>query len=192
MNGELDAIIRHISESDPRAFRELFDHYSPKVYGFALKITRSESIAEEMVQEVFMKIWQNRRDLRSVEYFPAYLFTVTKNFSLNVLKRLATEEKAKRSFAEDLHVVHSDTEETVIYRDYHNILSRAIDCLPPQQKLVYSLCRGEGLKYEEVAEKLRISRFTVKTHMQQALRNIKSHFTVMAKTILPLIFSMMS
>jgi RNA polymerase sigma-70 factor (ECF subfamily) len=73
--------------------------------------------------------------------------------------------------------MHCETEETVIYQDYQNILNQAIDRLPPQQKLVYGLCHGEGLKYEEAAQRLHISRLTVKTHMQQALRTIKSHFS---------------
>ena len=186
MIGDPAIIICRISESDPRAFRELFDHYAPKVNGFALKITRSESIAEEIVQDVFMKIWQNRSRLRTVEYFPAYLFAITRNLSLNALKRLAIAESANRSYIENMRTSQSDTEETVVYRDYRNILNQAIDGLPPQQKLIYSLCHGEGLKYEEVAQRLHISRLTVKTHMQHALRTIKTHFTMMARILVPL------
>lgn len=186
MIGDLTAIIHRISEGDPRAFRELFDHYAPKVNGFAVKITRSETIAEEVVQDVFMKIWQNRNGLRAVEYFPAYLFAITKNVSLNILKRLAAEERANKSYIEG-HANHTDAEETVAYGEYRHILKQAIDGLPPQQKLVYSLCYDEGLKYEEVAQRLHISRFTVKTHMQHALRTIKSHFRMVTRIVVPML-----
>ena len=187
MIGDLAKIVCRISESDPRAFRELFDHYAPKVNGFAFRITRSESIAEEVVQDVFMKIWQHRDGLRTVEYFPAYLFAITRNISLNVLKRLANEERANKSYVENARTDHTEIEETNVYGEYRHILNQAIEGLPPQQKLVYSLCHGEGLKYEEVAQRLHISRLTVKTHMQHALRTIKSHVSMVTRILLPIL-----
>jgi RNA polymerase sigma-70 factor (ECF subfamily) len=185
MNAGLNFLIYRISEGDPQAFRKMFEEYSPKVYAFALKLTHSSTMAEEMVQDVFMKIWLNRKSLCGIDHFPAYLYAMTRNMALNILKRMALEEKAKRSIAQETSGTHSHTEEEIIYTDYHHLLSRAIEGLPPQQKLVYSLCHGEGLKYEEVAQKLRISRLTVKTHMQQALRNIKSHFKILIKILIP-------
>lgn len=172
----LKTIIVRVSQGDPVAFKELFEAFSPKIYGFALKLTHSSSMAEELVQEVFIKIWANRESLNDVELFPAWLHTITRNLALNVLKRIAIEQKAKTEFVKEMRTESFDTEELVFYRDYQNILSKAIDRLSPQQKIVYSLCHGEGLKYEEAAEKLQISRLTVKTHMQQAIRSIKSHF----------------
>lgn len=189
MTTGLNFLIYRISEGDPQAFREMFEAYSPKVYAFSLKLTHSPATAEEMVQEVFMKIWLNRRTLRHIDYFPAYLSAMTRNLALNLLKRMALEEKAKSSIAKEARRVHSETEEGIIYSDYHQLLSRVIEGLPPQQKLVYSLCHGEGLKYDEVAQKLRISRLTVKTHMQQALRSIRSHFTTIVRILIPCILA---
>lgn len=185
MNAGLNFLIYRISEGDPQAFRKMFEEFSPRVHAFALKLTHSSTTAEEMVQDVFMKIWMNRRSLRDIDHFPAYLYAMTRNLTLNVLKRMALEEKAKRSIAKESHGIHSETAEEIMYSDYHHLLTRAIEGLPPQQKLVYSLCHREGLKYEEVAQKLRISRLTVKAHMQQALRNIKSHFRTFIKVLTP-------
>lgn len=185
MNAGLNFLIYRISEGDPQAFRKMFEEYSPRVHAFALKLTHSSTTAEEMVQDVFMKIWMNRRSLRDIDHFPAYLYAMTRNLTLNVLKRMALEEKAKRSIAKESYGIHSETAEEIMYSDYHHLLTRAIEGLPPQQKLVYSLCHREGLKYEEVAQKLRISRLTVKAHMQQALRNIKSHFRTFIKVLIP-------
>lgn len=182
-----ESIIRRIANSDPQAFRELFNRWSPKVLGFSLKITRSESIAEEIVQDVFERIWQRRKGLESVDNFPAYLFTITRNHALNILKRLAAEEKAKMILADDLRRIQPETEELTIGHDYKGLLNQAIDCLPPQQKLVYNLCHREGMKYSEVAEKLRISHLTVKTHMQHALRSIRSRLAIVAKTMILLL-----
>lgn len=166
-----------ISAGDQNAFHLLFNAQSPRVYGFALKLTRSQDLAEEIVQEVFMKIWINRESLADIDHIDAYLHTVTRNHTFNVLKRIATEETAKLALSKKVADAHCETEETVNFRESQNRLNRAIDQLPPQQRMVYSLCHNEGLKYEEVARRLNISRLTVKTHMQQALRTLKSHFT---------------
>lgn len=176
MSVQTHSVVLRVSEGDPAAFNELFQQFSPKVYGFALKLTHSQSSAEEIVQEVFLKIWVNRRSLQQVRDFPAYLYTTTKNLTFNFLKRLSIEQKIKTEFVRDLTRAHRETEEAIIYQDYQQLLNNAIERLSPQQKLVYSLCHGEGMKYEEAAKRLRISRLTVKTHMQQAIRAIRSHF----------------
>jgi RNA polymerase sigma-70 factor (family 1) len=169
-------LLDQLSKSDEKAFRALFHLFSGKVYSFSLKLTRSSITAEEMVQDVFLKLWMNRESMATVENLSAYLFMITKNLALNVLKRKAIEEKAKLSFTREHENKHCDTEETVIHNDYEHLLKATINHLPPQQRLVYSMCHQEGLQYEEVAQRLKISRFTVKTHMQQALKTIKTQF----------------
>ena len=171
------SVVTRVSEGDSAAFNDLFHEFSPRVYGFALKLTHSQSTAEEIVQDVFMKVWINRNSLGRINNFPAYLYTITKNLTFNVLKRISVEQKARAEFTKDFCEENCETEQSIIYRDYQNLLSSAIDRLSPQQKSVYSLCHVEGLKYEEAAEKLHISRLTVKTHMQQAIRNIRSHLS---------------
>lgn len=189
MNTGLKFLIHQVSEGDSQAFREVFEEYAPRVYSFALKLTHSSATAEEMVQDVFLKIWQNRKSLCDIDHFPAYLYVMTRNMALNVMKRMALEENVKISMAREIGASHSDVEDEFILRDYRHLLNRAIEGLPPQQKLVYSLCYGEGLKYEEVAQKLHISRLTVKTHMQHALRNIKGHFKTIVRIVTPLVLT---
>jgi RNA polymerase sigma-70 factor (family 1) len=173
---DIKDLLDQLSKNNEKAFRTLFHLFSHKVYSFSLRLTRSSITAEEMVQEVFLKLWVNRASLANVENFSSYLFVITKNLALNTLKRKAIEERAKISFTRELEKKHCDTEETVIHRDYEQLLNATINHLPPQQRLVYSLCHQEGLQYEEVAQRLKISRLTVKTHMQQALKTIKTQF----------------
>ena len=168
--------LRRLSESDREAFAHLFTKYHQKVNAFAFRLTHSEAMAEEIVQDVFMKIWLNRESLASVDHFQSYLYTIARNHTFNILKRLALEENAKAAFGRELPR-HQETDETSMYEERQQMLNQAIDRLPPQQRLVYSLCHQDGLKYEEVAQQLNISRLTVKTHMQQALRSIRSHFS---------------
>lgn len=174
---DIKNLLDQLSKNDEQAFRQLFHLYSNRVYSFVLRLTRSRVIAEEMVQEVFLKIWINRSSVSAIDNFSSYLFIVTKNLALNVLKRRSMEEKAKVILGRELVRKHDDTEETVIYRDYEQFLKETIDHLPPQQRLVYSMCRQEGLQYEEVAHRLKISPLTVKTHMHQALKTIKTQFS---------------
>ena len=169
------SVVLRVSEGDPVAFEAIFQAFSPQIYAFALKLTRSPSVAEELVQDVFLKVWVAREDLTKVDHFPSWLYAICRNHAFNALKRIAIEEKAKAQLVGVLEESTTETESGVIYRDYERLVEKAIERLSPQQKMVYSLCRGEGLRYEEAAEKLQISRLTVKTHMQQALRNIKSH-----------------
>lgn len=176
-HADIRNLLFRISSGDQLAFRILFCAYSPKVYSFALRLTRSDSMAEEVVQDIFMKIWINRESAVTIEQFSAYLFTITRNHIFNLLKKVATEATAKNHLSKELSEAHRETEATILYRESQQILNQVVSNLPPQQKLVYSLCHNEGLKYEEVAQRLNISRLTVKTHMQQALRTIKSHFT---------------
>lgn len=174
---QLRRTLQRIKNDDEHAFRQLFRKFSSTVYSFSLKLTRSESQAEEIVQEVFLKLWVRRDTLTAIDNFGAYLFTMTRHLALNVLKHKAIEARAKALLAEATPAGHCETEDIVVYRDYEQLLDKAVRHLPPQQQTVYRLCRHEGLQYEEVARRLKISRLTVKTHMQQALRTIRSQFT---------------
>jgi RNA polymerase sigma-70 factor (ECF subfamily) len=176
MKEDLKFLLQNVADGDEKEFRVLFDKFSSRVFVFAMKLTHSRSMAEEVVQEIFIKIWDHRNTLRDVEYFPSYLSVITRNHCFNVLKRMAIEAKANTSFFKRIPLVHRETEDHVIYKDYQEILSRIVDSLPPQQKSVYSLCHGQGMKYEEAAEHLNISRLTVKAHMQHALKTIRSRF----------------
>lgn len=169
-------LLRRLSESDREAFARLFAVYHPKVNAFAYKLTHSEALAEEIVQDVFMKIWLNRESLAAVEHFQSYLYTIARNHTFNILKRLAREENARAAFGRELSQ-HHESEESSMQEERQQLLNQAVDRLPPQQRLVYSLCHQKGLKYEEAARQLNISRLTVKAHMQQALRSIRSHFS---------------
>ena len=174
---DIQNLLVDLSRNDEHAFRQIFQLFSNRVYSFSFKLTKSSILAEEMVQEVFMKIWISRATLNTVENFSSYLFIITKNLTLNTLKRKAVEEKAKRKIFMEAAKAHSDTEEKIIRDEYAQILNKTISHLPTQQRVVYSLCHQEGLQYEEVAKRLKISRWTVKTHMHQALKTIKAQFS---------------
>jgi len=164
-----------VSNGNAKAFGRLFHAYSPKVYAYALKLVKSDTLAEEIVQEVFVKIWNLESQLTEIENLDAYLRVTTRNHTLKLLRRMALEIKTSKTMAENYDDSHNETEEYIIFKESAQILNQAIDKLPPQQKLVYQLCQQEGLKYEEAAARLNLSKLTVKTHMQHALRFLRNY-----------------
>lgn len=168
-------LLKKTAERDQRAFKILYDKFSPKVYAHAFRLLHTEQLAEEMVQEVFFKIWRMDSGLLEINNLDAYLKTTTRNRCLNVIRRLVSDGKADKALTENYIEAHNETEEAIILNDTRNIINQALDLLPPQQKEVYRLCHQEGLKYEEVATKLNISINTVQTHMSRALKFLRNH-----------------
>jgi len=158
------------------AFTQLFEHYHGLVYGFSLRLTRSKFHAEEIVQNIFMKLWLNRLEISNIENFAAYINRATRNESYSVLRKLAAQSIQEVELTDDSLPDGSNSEHRLLYHESSEILRATIEAMPPQRKTIYELCHTEGLKYNEVAAKLNISPGTVHTHMKLALRSIRTKF----------------
>ncbi len=169
-------LLEKISSGDQKAFAVVFEYYSGFIYSFALKLTHSGPTSEEIVQEIFLKIWAGRAQLGTVENLGAYLNRLTRNHTYNVLKRLSYEALIGFELRKQMSEVSHDTENEIYFKDASQSLNKAIEKLTPQQKVVYTLCHKEGLKYNEVADRLNISTSTVHSHMKQALQHIRAYF----------------
>lgn len=164
-----------IEQGDEVAFATLFNHYRNRVYSIALKLSCSSSLAEEAVQDVFLKIWLRRADLGHVQSFSAYLFTIVQNTMYKTLRQIAQKHQKRLPLQpEELGLV-SDPELELLDREYHNILQKGIQKLPAQQKQVYQLIREKGLKRGEVASLLNLQPDTVKYHLSKAVKNLWSY-----------------
>lgn len=169
-------LLQKIADGDETAFKVIFDSYRKKVYSYALKIIKSQVAAEDVLLDVFLKIWQHR-DLTEVKNLESYLKITTRNTTLKVLRRRQLELRVNEEMCRTWHEEQYETEQAIDLNDTSHILQEAIGLLPPQQKLVYTLCREEGLKYSEAAERLSLSPLTVKTHMQHALRFLRKYLS---------------
>lgn len=169
-------LLDQITIGGQKAFAIVFTHYSKFVYSFAFKLTRSDSLAEEIVQEVFLKIWVHRGDIGNIENFGAYLNRITRNQAYNVLRKISYETLISAELSKQAPTEANDTEKEINFKEAGKTLNRAIENLTPQQKIVYTLCHQEGLKYSEVADRLNISTSTVHSHMKQALHTIRTYF----------------
>lgn len=172
-------LLGRIALGDQQAFSELFESYQALVYDYSLRLTRSGTQAQEIVQDIFIKIWLNRANILGIENFGAYLNRATRNQSYSALRKIAAQAIKEMELTDQEIPVASDTEHQVLYNESLKILKSAVETLPPQRKLVYEMCHEQGLKYDEVAQRLNISSGTVHKHMKLALKTIRSHFADM-------------
>jgi len=177
-------ILLQVAAGDERAFALLFEKEHKKINSFALKLTRSKELAEEIVQDVFLKLWMNRSELETIDNWGGYLNRVVRNHSFNVLRRLAQETLAAHEIGRQNTELDMDTELNIDFRETRKLVNEAVAALPSQQQKVYNLCHVEGLKYAEAAERLNVSPETIKAHMKQALRNIRKYLNRYAPFII--------
>mgnify|MGYP001545291185 CR=1 FL=1 len=136
-------LIQLIAQGDERAFTKLIDHYRNKIYGIALELTHSINVAEEITEDVFLKIWLRRSALNEIENFTAYLFTVARNETYKILKQIAKNYKIVLLAENNEAIALENSEDYLIGKEYTSLLQKAIDRLPHQQKQVYQLIKEE-------------------------------------------------
>lgn len=167
-----DLIIK-VAQGDERAFGELYETYHQKLGSYIFRITESRELAEEVVQDVFLKIWQNRETLAPISNFNSYLFVISKNHALNCLKKLIKDKQYQTSLSDNDAV--ADIPDETEPNPFYSILDEAIDALPPQQKKVYLLSRHKRMKYAEIATALDLSHETVKKYLKLATLTISNY-----------------
>jgi len=174
LDNEIELLAK-IAKGDTQAFTLVYEHYRKRVYTVSLQYLRSEILAEDAMQEIFLKLWTLTDHLTEVRNLEAYLMQLTKYKCLNMLRRLKLEFLHIEALPEKLDVVDSATENHILLNDTQKVLNEGIALLPPQQKLVYQLCQIEGMKYGDVAKKLQLSPETVRSHLKLALRFLRNH-----------------
>jgi RNA polymerase sigma-70 factor (family 1) len=175
-NDKEKILLDKVAAGDEHAFAELFENYHQLLGSFVMRLIKSESLTQEIVQDVFVKIWINRGVLAEITCFKAYLIVVARNHALNSLKQIARDRSRQTAWVNNvLRLAANDQNETDSTINTSELIDQAIALLPPQQKKVYLLSRREGLHQEEIAAALNISLETVKKHMVLALRFLKNH-----------------
>ena len=169
-----ESLLALIAHGDEVAFTKLFALYRDGIYSIAFKITHSTTASEEIVQDVFLKIWLRKDRLIEIQNFSAYLLMVTRNTVYKSLKRIAKNYEVTILTEKDHLVADSDSADLLMEKEYNLLLQKAIQRLPNQQKEVYQYIREKGLKREEAASLLHLSPETVKFHLAQAMKNIRT------------------
>jgi len=170
---------------DETAYKQLFCHFYKPLLQFAYTFTRSHETAEEVVSDVFISIWQRRRNLEEIANLKVYLYISTKNAALKCLLR---QQKQVAISIDDLQVElesqYNDPEQLMMTAEMVARVEQAISDLPPRCKLVFKLIKEDGLRYKEVAEILGISVKTIDNQLTIALRKIGTAINVNLKKVI--------
>lgn len=162
-----------ISKGNQVAFHEIYERYKDKIYSFAMYLTHTDYLAEEITQEVFINIWATRERLALVESFKSYLVVIAKNVASNHLKRYAFERIVSGKLAQKALLTETTIEEREEEDAILKIHEEAIKTLSVQQQRVYILHHIKGVKNKEIAELLGISLYTVKEYLKIASRTVR-------------------
>ena len=165
-------LLERIQQSDAGAFETLYNQYRHKLYGFILRLTKSPEMTADIVQDVFLKIWEDRARFSHVQSFSHYFQSMVYNRSINLLKRIAFEDEIVNQLSKEAG--NCEESDPVLYNELRRKLRQLVDQLPEQQRTVYRLSKEEGLKQEEIARQLNISLSTVKTHLSRSMTFIRS------------------
>ncbi|HEX3935149.1 MAG TPA: RNA polymerase sigma-70 factor [Puia sp.] len=162
-----------LAQGDEAAFKALYEYYSPRLFQFAYAIIHSREIAEEIVADVFLQIWQKRVRVGALENLNWYLYITTRNISYTYYRK----NNRRRQFDFDEAVlsyyqIHATPEDILIGQEVLQVINQAINGLPPKCKLIFRLVKEENLKYREVAELLHVTPKTVENQMGIAVKKI--------------------
>ncbi|SHL93834.1 RNA polymerase sigma-70 factor [Hymenobacter psychrotolerans] len=164
---------RIATADDRRAFEQFFTLYYPRLLKFAHFYVKSRELAEEVVSDVFFKLWQKRATLPEVKHMDSYLYISIKNQSLNYLQKAENQPAIPlEDLPAYLSVETLTPERTLLVSELQAEIHRAVDKLPPQCKIIFKLIREDGLKYKEVAEILGISTKTIEVQIGIAIKKI--------------------
>jgi RNA polymerase sigma-70 factor (family 1) len=166
-------LVTELKSGNEKAFQKLFDTYSNVLYKYSFSMVDSKPYAEEIVQEVFLKVWLKRDSLNPELSFKSFLFTITRNKTITFLKRAAKSEKIRQEIFYNSQKFANTTDLHIREEEVDNIKKEALDLLPPRRRLIFEMSRNDGKSYEEIATELGISPNTVKNQMSMALETLR-------------------
>lgn len=183
---EQDLLIQLKAGEEP-AFGKLYGHYSEMLYGRLLRLLKDTDMADELIQELFLKVWEKRAQINPAQSFKSYLYTIAENLVYDHFRKIARDKKLQEKFRLITTELYSHTEEELLSKESKEIVEKAIDALPPQRKTAFILCKIEGKSYEEAAQIMGISASTVSNHLVKANIGIRAYLSK-SEDLLPALF----
>lgn len=168
-------LIFSLSKGDVKAFNELFSRYHLQIYHFATKILQSKTDAEEIVQEVFIAVWQNRHYIKP-EGFSAYLFGIARNQVHSLLRKQVYFNHYLLFLGKNSETGYNPVEEKINFDEIQKFVAEQIDQLPERRKKIFCMSRFEQMTYKEIAQKLNISENTVDTQIRHVLNVLRKEY----------------
>jgi RNA polymerase sigma-70 factor (ECF subfamily) len=171
-------LVKRLIENDKNALDGLYHYYYPRLYYFIKGFLKVEDEVDDVIQDVFVKLWENRNNITSVETFNSWVFTVTKNEVISLFRSKIKKAEFETRIRETVIQTESFTDTMLEYNEIKGRVDQLIEQLPEKRRQIFKLSREQGLSQKEIANQLGISVKTVEDHMMHAIRfmreNLKS------------------
>lgn len=163
-------------DSEP-AFTQLYRNYSLPLYYNILSLVKDAHTAEELVQDIFSRIWKQRHHINIEKSFSAYLFVMSRNRVFDFFRQVTRDQQLYSGLKAIASEHYDHIEQALFARENADLLRKAIDTLPPQRRRAFELCKMEGLSYRQASEEMGVSLSTLKDHMVNALETIRLYIS---------------
>lgn len=169
-------LVEKLQKGDLEAFDRIFKKYGDRLFGFALSYLKSKEETEGLVQDVFLKIWENRKNLKRESSLKSYLFTIAYHDMCKLFRKKQIHEKflEEKGFSQNATI---NLEEQLEYKATHEQVDRLIEKLPEKQKIIFIKSRKEGKSTREIAEEMNLAPGTVDNHISSALKFLRKHLS---------------
>jgi RNA polymerase sigma-70 factor (ECF subfamily) len=166
-------LLLDLASGDENAYRKIYVLYKDDIYKVVIRYIKSHELAEDISQDIFIKIWEKRGKLLSVGHLRPYLWNFARNHAIDMLRAAGKSEIAMGEILSHFQDNPGFYEDETLERDYKDFIKRTLDSLSPRSREIFVLCREHGKTYEEVAAALGISRSAVRKHMVQSLQKFR-------------------
>jgi RNA polymerase sigma-70 factor (ECF subfamily) len=154
-------------------FSQIFRQHEQRLYTLAFHLVKSDETAKDIIQEVFLKLWEQRSNIQNIKNKEAWLYKLTENKVIDFLRKASADDRLKKKIWDILQQHLNDTELHLEAKEYNQVIQKAIEQLPPQRRLIYQLNKNEGLDYQQIATELHLSKHTVKNHLFSAVQSVR-------------------
>lgn len=181
-------LVMLLKQGNEAAFEELYHLYSKRLLGYLIKLVKSETTAAELLQDAFVKIWNNRQNVDPEQSFRSYLFRITENLVYDFFRKAARDKKLQATLINSASKEYSHVEETFCSKEGNQFLQAAIDALPPRRRQVFQLVKVEERSYDEVSQLLNVSSSTINDHVVKATKAIREKLEHYHITLISIMF----
>lgn len=182
-------LLYRLQKGDYRAFELLYDKYRMLLMGKVFRLVKSEELTADIIQDLFLKIWNNRENVDPEKSFRSFLYKISENLVFDFYRKAARDRELFRGVFDNLNTQYDHVEEYINKKDVEKQLQHVLDILPPQCRKVYLLFKFEGKSYQEISDMLGISLSAVNNHITKANNLIKKHFPSENLVALYVVFS---
>lgn len=170
-------LIKGLKKNEEHSFRKIYDKYHQSVYGIAFKYLKNDSLAEDAVHDIFIKLWEYRKKLNEQQSLKGFLFTSTKNHVLNMIRDRRRDEEKNRGYSKLQSVSQNKTLSRLTFENYKRVFQHYLEELPEGKREIFKMKMNEGLSNKQIADRLDISVNTVKSQYYKASKFIKEQLS---------------